>query len=204
MRMRNARDLARPVVGLTGVAFLHVAVYYVATRLTLLRPPDAFIEPHLSLDDRIPHLPWTWPAYWLPYVVVPIAAGAAIGRLDARGFRRLFLAWCGMVVVGGAIQVIWPAVAPWPQDPALSQRLYHDSALMLPYATLPSMHVAHVALGALVSGTVFRSVIVRLTGAFITVLVAASTLTLKEHVLLDAVSGLALALITWQWWRRKP
>jgi len=204
MRARNASDATRPVLGLTGVAFLHVAVYYIVTRLTLLRPADAFIDPHLPVDDWIPHLPWTWPAYWLPYVLVPIAAGAAIGRLDSRAFRRLFLSWCGMVVVGGAIQLVWPAVAPWPLDPGRSQRLYHDSALMLPYATLPSMHVAHVALAALVAGTVFRSATVRLTGALITVVVAASTLTLKEHVVLDAVSGLALALATWQWWRRAP
>ncbi len=192
------------MAAMAGVALLHVVVYYVVTRLTLLRPADAFIDAHLALDDQIPHLSWTWPAYWLPYVLVPIAAGASIGRLDSGAFWRLFRAWCGMVGVGGAIQVMWPAVAPWPQVPALSQQLYHDSALMLPYATLPSMHVAHVALAALVSGTVFPSAAVRLTGGFITVVVAASTLTLKEHVLLDAASGLALALATWQWWRRAP
>ena len=188
------------VVG--GIGLLHVVVYFIVTRLTLFRPGEAFIDPRVGLDDRIPHLAWTWPAYWLPYALVPIAAVASIGRLDARAFRRLIVAWAGMILAGGVIQVVWPAVAPWPVAPALTQRLYHDSALILPYATLPSMHVAHVAMAAIVTATVFPSFAVRVSGVLSTLLVAVATLTLKEHLVLDAVSGLALAIATGLWWRR--
>lgn len=190
------------LLAIAGVAMLHVLVYFVVTRLTLLRPAGAFIDPHVALDYRIPYLPWTWPAYWLPYVLVPVAGGAFIGRLDAEPFWRLIVAWSGMIVVGGMIQVAWPAVAPWPALPALTQRIYHDSPLILPYATLPSMHVAHVAMTAMVTGTLFPSSLVRVAGVLLILGAAAATLTLKEHLVLDAITGLALACATWLWWRR--
>ena len=202
MRMSHAGSLFPRLLAVTGIGLLHVLVYFIVTRLTLLRPHDAFIDPHVALDDQIPHLAWTWPAYWLPYALVPLAAISSIGRLDARAFRRLIAAWAGMVLVGGVIQVVWPAVAPWPAVPALSQRLYHESALILPYATLPSMHVAHVAMAAIVAATVFPSLAVRVAGVASTLLVAVATLTLKEHLALDAVSGLALASAAGLWWRR--
>jgi hypothetical protein len=202
MRASHAGSLSLRLLAVAGIGLLHVLVYFIVTRLTLLRPHNAFIDPHLALDDRIPHLAWTWPAYWLPYALVPIAAVASIGRLDARAFRRLIVAWAGMILVGGVIQVVWPAVAPWPAAPALTQRLYHNSALILPYATLPSMHVAHVAMTAIVTATVFPSVGVRTVGVLSTLLVAVATLTLKEHLALDAVSGLTLAIAAGLWWRR--
>jgi hypothetical protein len=172
----------------------------VVTRLTLLRPQSTFIAPRLALDDWIPHLAWTWPAYWLPYLLVPVVAGGVLTRLDARRFRRLVVAWSAMILVGGCIQVIWPTVAPWPASPSLTQRLYHDSALIMPFATLPSMHVAHVTILALVTGTVLPQPSVRWLGGVATVLAALATLTLKEHFVLDAVSGLALGAAAWLGW----
>lgn len=177
-------------------------MYFVVTRVTLLRPGSAFVDFRVPLDEKIPHLPWTWPAYWLPYVVVPIAAAGSIMQLGSRPFRRLIVAWSGMIVIGGLIQIAWPAVAPWPMAPAPTQRLYHDSALILPFATLPSMHVAHVTLTALIAGTLFPFLPVRAAGLFLVLVASAATLTLKEHLLLDALSGVALAAATWKWWRR--
>jgi hypothetical protein len=194
--------LRQRLLAMGGVALLHALVYFAVTRLTLLRPSSALVVFRVGLDDKIPHLPWTWPAYWLPYILVPVAASGAILRLEQQPFRRLIAAWSGMIVVGGMVQLAWPAKAPWPPWPASTQRLYHDSALILPYATLPSMHVAHVALTALVAATVFPSPRVRGVGLFLAVAAAAATLTLKEHLLLDALSGLALATATWGWWRR--
>ena len=190
------------LLAMGGVALLHVLVYLVVTRLALLRPPSAFIDFGVALDEEIPHLPWTWPAYWLPYILVPVAAGASILRLGSRPFWHLIAAWSGMIVVGGLIQIAWPAVAPWPTSPALTQRMYHDSSLILPFATLPSMHVAHVTMTVMVAGTVFPSVRVRAAGLLLILVAAAATLTLKEHLLLDALAGIALAVATWDWWRR--
>jgi hypothetical protein len=192
---------ARRFFLVAAVAALHLIVYYIVTRLTPLRPPDAFVEPRLWIDDRIPHAPSTWPLYWLPYILVPTAMAAAMLRLTASSFRRLIVVWSAMIVVAGIVQVAFPAVAPWPPDPAPAQRAFHESPLILPYATLPSMHVAHTALAAAVFGTVFRNLPVTIAAAAATVLVALSTLTLKEHVVLDAVSGLALAAAAFATWR---
>jgi hypothetical protein len=177
-------------------------LYFAVTRLTLLRPTSAFIDPRIFLDDWIPHLAWTWPAYWLPYFMVPAAVIGSTTRLPESSFRRLIAGWSAMIVIGGVIQVAWPAVAPWPQEPALTQRIYHDSPLILPYATLPSMHVAHVSMAALVAGTVFPSSLVRGIGLVLVLFSVGATLTLEEHFFLDAMAGLALALATWSWWRQ--
>lgn len=189
-------------LAMAGVALLHLLMYFVVTRLTSLRPGSALIDFRIPLDQKIPHLAWTWPAYWLPYILVPIAAGASAMRLDSRAFRQLIGAWCAMIVMGGLIQLAWPAMAPWPPSPSFTQRLYHDSPLILPYATLPSMHVAHVTMTALVAGTVFPSALVRGAGLLLALVAAAATLTLKEHLVLDAVAGVTLAGATWLGWRR--
>jgi hypothetical protein len=57
-------------------------------------------------------------------------------------------------------------------------------------------------MGALVAGTVYPSRRVRAAGWFAIVTVALATLTLKEHVVLDAITGVALAAGAWSWWRR--
>ena len=194
--------LRQRLLAMGGVALLHVLVYLAVTRATLLRPTSAFTDFRVGLDDKIPHLPWTWPAYWLPYVLVPIAAGVSTTRLGTRPFWRLILAWSGMIAIGGVIHLVWPTVAPWPMSPAATQRWYHNSALILPYATLPSMHVGHVTLAALVAGTVFPALPVRATAFFLVIAAAVATLTLKEHLVLDALSGIALAAAVWVWWRR--
>ncbi len=90
MRSRTRGDVGRRIAAMAGIALVHVSVYFVVTRLTLLRPAAAFIDPHLPLDDRIPHLAWTWPLYWLPYLLVPVAVGISITRLELPSVWRLF------------------------------------------------------------------------------------------------------------------
>jgi len=189
------------LIGIAGVAGLHMLVYFIVTRLTLQRPTTTFIEPHLPVDDLIPHLPWAWPLYWLPFLLVPLGAYAMFLRMDLRSFQRVLLAWSGMIVLGGLVQVIFPAVAPWPADPGVAQLAFHESWLVLPFATLPSMHVAHTAFAALVAWTTTRRSLIAVLGGIGTLLTATSTLVLKEHLLLDSLSGLALALTIWWWWR---
>lgn len=200
--IRTQGELTPRILAVAGVAGLHGLVYLLVTRLTLLRPTEAFIHPRIALDGLIPHLRWAWPLYWLPYLLVPLAGTLLIRRMDAASFRRLVIAWAGMILVGGAFQLAFPAVAPWPDDPALSQRLFHESAAILPYATLPSMHVAHVAFATLVAGTISGRRTVLAIGLAGTLTVAVATLVLKEHLVLDALSGLVLAGVTWWWWRR--
>jgi membrane-associated phospholipid phosphatase len=82
--------------------------------------------------------------------------------------------------------------------------LYHASGLVLPYANLPSMHVAFATLTAAMFMTVSPAPAGRTAVALAAAAIAVGTLTLKEHFVLDALSGVLLALGTWWWWRRAP
>lgn len=187
------------------LGLVHASVYYVVTRLTLLRPDTAFIDARTFLDAAIPHVPAMWPLYWLPYILIPAAGIAALVRLNRQNQRSLVAAWGVMILIGGAIQLGWPAEAPWPDEPARTQLLFHESSLILPYATLPSMHVAHTTLAAAAAAVAMPSVLVRTAAVVAVLLVSAATLLLKEHLFLDAVAGVALAtasFVLWRWLAR--
>lgn len=195
--------LRRPVLTLAAVGGLHLVVYYIVTRANAAAPSTLLWNTRVAVDDLIPHLPWTWPTYWLPYLVLPLGVGRILGGQAEGDYRRTVIAFTGMILVGGIIQILFPARAPWPAEPAPSQVAFHQSALILPFATLPSMHVAYVTLGAIVIGTVWSGVMVRLALAGFAGAVAVGTLTLKEHVILDAVTGALLGCLTGWWWRRR-
>lgn len=201
--MEGGRRAPRLAV-LAGLGLLHLAAYLIVTRATSIRPAAALWHFALPLDASIPHLPWTWPLYWIAYPFIAIGGGVALLRLDPDRFRWAAAAIAVMTVVGAAIQLALPARAPWPAHPAPAQRMFHSSAIVLPYATLPSMHVAYTVLVAGLVRSVSRAAVVRSLTLVVPVLVALATLTLKEHVVLDAVTGALLGGLTLAWWARRP
>lgn len=194
--------VSRRILFMSAIVVLHVLCYWVATRVTAARGPGVLLDLQLPPDRWIPHLPATWPLYWIAYPFVVLGAGAALVRLPDAAFRRAVVALAAMTVVGAAIQVLVPAQAPWPAAPAAMQRRFHASALVLPFATFPSMHVAYCSVAAGLLAAVMPGRVVRVGGGLVVALVALSTLTLKEHVLVDLLAGLALALAALAWWRR--
>jgi membrane-associated phospholipid phosphatase len=187
---------------MAAIVTLHIGCYWLVTRTTAARGPQVLVDTTTQLDRLVPHLPGTWPLYWIAYPFVLLGAGAALIRLSEVAFRRAALALAAMTVTGAVIQMILPAQAPWPEVPALMQERYHASALVLPYATLPSMHVAYCTFAAGLLTATVRSRLLLAASVVVVTLVAVSTLTLKEHVVLDAVTGLALAFATLAWWQR--
>jgi hypothetical protein len=184
-----------------ALVLVHGGTYVVVTRGTLLRSADALHDFTTPLDAAIPHFPGTWPLYWIAYPFVILAGGSTLLRLPDALFRRAVTALLVMMLVGAVVQLVFPAPAPWPANPAETQRRFHESPLVLPYATLPSMHVAFTAFAAGLRALTLATPASYVTGAFVTVLVAVGTLTLKEHVVLDALAGLALAAAALTWWR---
>lgn len=189
-----------PAMG--AVVLLHVACYWAVTRFNAGRDPAAFVQLTTPLDTLIPHLPWTWPFYWLTYPFVVVGSAAALLRVSPATFQRGLVAMIGVTLIGAATQVLLPAEAPWPPEPAPIQQRYHDSFLVLPYANLPSMHVTYVVMAAGFLVTVFRHSGVRIVASIVTAGVVLSTVTLKEHFVLDAVTGLLLSAAAISWWRR--
>ena len=202
MRLPSRRPAAYRLVAIAGVALLHLLAYLAVTRVNAARPAHALWNLSTAVDGAIPHLPHTWPLYWLVYPFVPVVGGLALMRMTDAGFRRAVIAYAGMLLAGAAIQLLIPARAPWPAAPAPMQRLYHASGLVLPYANLPSMHVAFATLTALIFSSVSRAPLARAAAGIAAIAITVGTLTLKEHFVLDAATGVLLALAAWGWWRR--
>ncbi len=186
---------------LAALVALHLTAYVAAANLAARRAEHRVWSTATGLDGLVPYWPWIWPCYWLTYPYVILAGGAALLRMPGPEFRRAVAAFAGMTVVGAAIHVAFPARAPWPEEPHPVQALYHGSAFVRPYATLPSMHVAFSTLTALLALDGERGPLVRLGYVLPPLLILLATVTLREHVILDGVTGVALALVTAAWWR---
>jgi hypothetical protein len=194
-------ERARRILVLSAVVLLHISCYYGATRINAGRPPTSLYDLAIPLDALIPHLPWTWPLYWIAYPFVVVGGGAALMGLPAAPFRRAIVAFIGMTLAGALIQVLVPARAPWPDVPAAAQRFVHQSALVLPYANLPSMHVAYCVLAAAFLAGWAQSRVVAAGAWLVALLVSLASVTLKEHFFLDVVAGVLMALSAFAWWR---
>jgi len=189
---------------LAALLALHVACYWVVTRVTAARGPSVLWATTTAVDRWIPHLPWTWPLYWLAYPFIALVGGFTLLRLPPMQFRRATVALAAMTVGGALVQLVFPAQAPWPADPGPMQLSLHQSPLVMPYATLPSMHVAY---STVIAGMTYRRYTRPAVGwalAAVVLAIAVATLTLKEHVVLDAITGLLLAWLALRWWRVPP
>lgn len=157
------------------------ALYQLALRVPLVDP--VVVEP-LAIDAAIPLWPWTAWIYLTYFALMPSFVVASRGR-------GALLAAAMLVVLGNLAinnlvptevgRVVDPDTVSWP----LSRIIAGDT----PRAALPSGHVSlPTALTAL-------SFIGRLRWRWVyaawALLLTASVLTTRQHVLLDAVAGLA-------------
>jgi len=182
---------------------LYLGSYLLVTRFSASLPAAAVRDFALPIDARIPYVAWTWPFYWLAYPFVVLGGGGVLLALPRHAFRPAAMTVAALTLVGMLVQLALPSRAPWPDDPVAAQQLMHGAGLMLPFAAFPSMHVAYCALvsgfSRLTPGGRVRSG----AGWLVTALVAVATLTQKEHYVLDALAGLALAGTALAWWRRQ-
>lgn len=184
------------------VVALHFGVYLLVNVVNGRRPSTAFHDLSTAVDSWIPYLGASWLVYYaaVPYVVV--LGALAIARLPEASARRAVKVFVAMIVGGGLVQLALPARSPWPADGSVIQRFFHESVSYDPFVCLPSMHVALVTLTALLAGAVFRSAAARAGHGAAVVLVSLSTLTFKEHYVLDVVAGGLLAGTAFAAWRR--
>ena len=194
-------DWASRIAAIVGVALLHLAAYYLVTRVNSARPATALWDPETALDGLIPYLPWTWPFYWAAYPYITIGAATLVLALPHETFRRSVGAYAAMCLLGAALQLAIPVEAPWPETPHRIQRILHDSSLVRPYASLPSMHVAYSIFTAYLGIALLNSRWLRAMFFCGAALITVSTLTLKEHFVLDTASGAALGLMAAALWR---
>jgi membrane-associated phospholipid phosphatase len=175
-----------------------VAVGYVAFALTYL-PINALTEGRaartllLPGEAAIPLVPAFEFAYALAYVLPLVIVWR---RPDGARVVRLVRAFALTLVCAAAIFLLFPVTI---ERPALTG---HSLAIRLialeyrdkPYNLFPSLHVALATLVALACGDArhFRWWLPAIVG-----LIAVSTVLVKQHYIVDALAGLALA--TWAW-----
>lgn len=196
---RTHRD-RRQLALLVGIASLHLGVYAIVNRLSAQPPLGRYWDFGTVADTWVPYIPLSSIVYYLGDVYIVLVGGAVLWRLG-HSLPRAVWAYALMILTAGAIQVLLPGRAPWPDEQFVLHRIVHRALHLQSYAVFPSMHVALSVLPAGIAVSTmgrgpWRSACV--TGA---VLVSISTVTAREHTVLDALAGATLGVLFWWYWR---
>ncbi len=188
------------LTAISAVVLLHAGCYLFVNLINSRRDLSAFADLEIALDRWVPFLEWTWTIYYLGDLYIILWGAFVVWRMPKPWFRQAILAYAGMVVVGAAIQLALPARAPWPETLTDAQSWVHGLIVMRPYACLPSMHVALSVLPAALGVAVLDDRWLRTMSVGFAILITISTVTLKEHFVLDAAAGVLLALSAYVYW----
>ncbi len=173
---------------------VHAVVYFVGNRWPLAEPRPL---PMTALDTGTPFVPVTVFLYVSDYLLAFIAFMSLERRESVHRFLWVFMSCVG---VAGVIHWVFPTaypreLFPVPDDAHEATRLalrvlrFFDA----PTSCLPSLHVA-TATGSAV--LVFRERRRLSVGLFAwAMVVCASTLTTKQHYLVDVLAGWALLVV---------
>ncbi|WP_426752278.1 phosphatase PAP2 family protein [Myxococcus sp. Y35] len=196
-------ELTRTGAMALGFACLFVAVYGGASWVTGYYPAGFRVE--LPFERHIPFIP----AWALVYVSMD--ALLLLSLLILRTWRDMVpfaLALSVETVVGALCFLVLPVEVAWPpravEGPWAGVFQFADT-LNLERNYLPSLHVAFACTAALAYSE--RSgVLGRVVFGLWTLAIAASTLLIHEHQVVDVVAGALLAWVTWRkvapWARR--
>ena len=198
----NSRRWLRIVLVL-AVIVLHFGVYRLVNVLNSERPASAFHDFSTFGDSRIPYLGWTSVVYYFAFPYVMVMGTIVVWELPRRRSFHAVVAFAFLIVAGGALQLAFPARSPWPAEVTWVQGLSHSISFD-PFVCLPSMHVALATLTAALSAAVFPSSRAKLMHGFTALAISISTVTLKEHYLLDVLAGGLFAGLVYLVWRRWP
>ena len=195
----SSPDGAAPSVGqklliALGATAMNAVLYLVPNHLQLFPPRQLWWTP---VDAAVPFLPGTVWIYFSDYVLV---AAAFLLQETWPAVRRYVRTYFALLVVGAFIHLLWPTVFPregFPLDGGSTSARALATLRGVDAATscMPSMHVAGSVLAAL---SLWR----QRPWVFGTWLawasaVSVSTLTAKQHYIVDVVAGIALAVVFW-------
>jgi membrane-associated phospholipid phosphatase len=109
-----------------------------------------------------------------------------------------------MIFTAGLIQLLVPAESPLPANMNGVQLWFHRYLFDDLYVCFPSMHVALTVFVACIGATYFRRVGPRAVLCLVVTLIFLSTITLKEHYVVDSVAGALFALIFFMFYYFHP
>lgn len=155
--------------------------------------------PMTPLDQAIPFLPHTVWIYISEYIFFFVIYALSKDLANANKYLYSFL---GLQMISAAIFWVWPTtfpreLFPLPQDlDALTHLVFTQLRQTdSPNNCCPSLHVSSVYLASFVFLDEQRK---RFPLFFIWgTLIALSTLTTKQHYIVDVVAGLGMAMLTW-------
>lgn len=184
-----------------GLSLFHFGTYFLINSAYAFRPTLHFQNFELAVDRLLPYWPWTWSIYVFGFLYSSLGAAFFVWNFPKRKFFSAFIVFTGMFLAGAVIHLFIPSRAPWPETMALLQRVFKQSLSIQPFACFPSMHVSTAVLTACLSLHTLRSNAGKTISLFLAVLISLSTLTAKEHYVLDVLGGLALACLFYGIWR---
>ena len=183
-------------VGWRLVLFFCIVPLYIFIA-ALVREGGVAHVPAIPLDRAIP----LWPAWSLVYgslYFVLIVLPVLVGR-EEEHIRRTLSAYLAVWLTAYACFWLYPTTAPRGDDVIVDgfatwglRALYGADP---PYNCLPSIHVAHSFVSAFAIGRVHRGL--GRAAVAVAVLVALSTLFVKQHYVLDVVTGALLAVLAY-------
>ncbi|MFT7677316.1 MAG: membrane-associated phospholipid phosphatase [Planctomycetota bacterium] len=196
----------------SGSAYFAVNELAYRRGVTVFDPAQVFVVEGRTLDSRIPYLPWTILVYHglfelllcLPFLTYPKTSSGA------RDLFRLYEGQFVLTLIACAVFLIAPAEmalrVPAEQhgDSVVDQLNLLVHVQDRPFNTWPSLHVAWTCLATLQVTRWIRSRRRKILLWACFVVVAISTLTVKQHYLWDVISAALLALGYWRWKLRKP
>ncbi|RQS34801.1 inositol phosphorylceramide synthase [Burkholderia sp. Bp8992] len=152
-----------------------------------------------AIDARIPFLAWSWFVYvaFFPFVIV-LAAYARPPAFVA--FKEAVLI---AFVLGVVCFLLFPEAVPRPDvaeigNAFVRHRLARMWQLDLAANGFPSLHVAVTCLAC-------RTLVDRrrIVATAVGLLICVSTLTLKQHTVVDVLGGVVLAMVSAMWVERR-
>lgn len=148
----------------------------------------------IALDDQIPRLP----IFTIPYLFfIPWSWGVLIySWYNGHSFHQLAYSFIIINLVAFLIYLTFQTYVP--RDPITSHDLFSNTLQFIynhdqPYSGFPSLHSALSA--SIATYFVCRRSKLSLMAILIAVLIVVSTLFVKQHFVLDAVSGVSLGII---------
>jgi len=158
--------------------------------------------PFTFVDRLLPFWPWSGVLY---FAVFPLLLGTFLSLRDFGTASRFLYASLLAQVIGAGAFLLWPTVYPRESFPLPAGTSHWAAALVAfcrgvdaPLNCLPSLHVSTVTL--CLATLRYRTRWGRRASALLLALglaIIASTMTFKQHYLLDVIAGAALGTGSW-------
>jgi membrane-associated phospholipid phosphatase len=182
----------RTTLGVTWIVFW-VAQFFTMNRITSLRADCRCLEQ--AWDQRIPFLAGTSFVYFSTYAIF---VGPLFLITDLQQFVLVLVAYTLVALVSNLIFLIYPTRV-WRQEELPNTHLGLSMLSLFqrvskPVNSFPSMHTAYALCAALAVYRVCGSWLGGLFGIW-ALAIAISTLTAKQHVLVDVIGGVAVGLV---------